>query len=405
MKNKISYLAVATLLTYSSIHTVAQNLVRQQELKNELLRNQRQLITKVDDANQASKKKYVYHLENTTYYELGSDGQWYEAGGLTNYQYDSKHNLIHEEEPGRASRDYAYDSHNNLLTRLDKFWDGTSWQDGNRWTYTYNPSKDVLLRSVMEYKNNGVWAYMEKDEFSYNESGKLLEDVFYLAHNNVFQANSKRVNVYNSANQVESVTYYGFDYSINDWSQSGRSLFYYNANGNNDVEIMQNWTGSNWVDSEKAEKVYNSDNLLVSQTNYYKQDSNWIQNVISGNQYDENGNLVDAYFRFVTIDLGFRATYSYVKVKQRPADEVAVTGINNIEGKSALTVFPNPSAGVFKIDLKAKQVINVEIYDATGAKILEQHSAEVNLENIAKGIYFVKVYDGEQMYERKILIE
>jgi YD repeat-containing protein len=405
MKNKISYLTVATLLTYSSINAVAQNLVRQQELKNELLRKQHQLVTQIDNSNQASKKKYVYELENTTYYQLGEDGQWYEDGGLTNYQYDSKHNLIHEEEPGRASRDYTYDSHNNLLTRLDKSWDGTSWQDASRWTYTYNPSKKLLLRSVLEYKYNGVWAYMEKDEFSYNASDKLLEDVFYLAHNNVFQANSKRVNVYNSANQMESTTSYGFDYSINDWSQSSRSLFYYNASGNNDVEIMQNWTGVNWVDSEKAEKVYNADNLPVSQTYYYKQDSNWIQNIISESQYDENGNLVDAYFRFVTINLGFKATYSYVKVKQRLANEDAVTGINNLEDKSALTIFPNPSAGAFKIDLKTKQVMNVEVYNATGAKVLEQRSTEVNLENIAKGIYFVKVYDGEQMYERKILIE
>ena len=55
MKNKISYLAAATLLTYSSLNAVAQNLVRQQELKNQLLDKQHQ-ITSSDNSNQASKK-------------------------------------------------------------------------------------------------------------------------------------------------------------------------------------------------------------------------------------------------------------------------------------------------------------------------------------------------------------
>ena len=389
-------------MTYSSLNAVAQNLVRQQELKNQLLDKQHQ-ITSSDNSNQASKKKYVYHLENTSFYELRNDGQWHEAGGITNYQYDAKHNLIHEEEPGRLSHDYTYDSHNNLLMRLDKSWDGTSFQESFRWTYTYNHSKKLLLRRVGENKTSCGWVNFEKDEYSYDTNGNLLEDVFYLAHDNVFYINSKRANVYNSAGKVESNTYYV--YTNDDWSQSARSVFYYNAIGNNNLEIMQNWTGSNWEDSEKSEKVYNTANQVVSDTRYYKQGSNWIQNILSENQYDENGNLVLASFRFVSINLGFKSVYSYIKVKKRDSNEDAITGVNNLDDQAALTIFPNPSAGAFKINLTNQQVINVEIYDATGAKILEQRSSEINLENMAKGIYFVKVYDGEEMYERKIVVE
>lgn len=209
--------------------------------------------------------------------------------------------------------------------------------------------------------------------------------------------------MYNSAGKVESNTYYV--YTNDDWSQSARSVFYYNAIGNNNLEIMQNWTGSNWEDSEKSEKVYNTANQVVSDTRYYKQGSNWIQNILSENQYDENGNLVLASFRFVSINLGFKSVYSYIKVKKRDSNEDAITGVNNLDDQAALTIFPNPSAGAFKINLTNQQVINVEIYDATGAKILEQRSSEINLENMAKGIYFVKVYDGEEMYERKIVVE
>ena len=245
MKNKISYLAAATLLMYSGIHAVAQNSEKQQEVKNDFLRKQHQLATTIDNLNLAAKKKFVYHLENTANYELRSDGQWYEAGSTTNYQYDSKHNLIHEEDLGRATRDYTYDNRNNLLTRVDKTWDGTSWQESFRWTYTYNRKRNLLLRSVMEQKTSYGWINFEKDEFSYDANGRLIDDVFYLVQNNAFYINSKRTKAYNSANQVESDTYYV--YSNGGWAESSRSVFYYNASGNNDLEMMQYYTSSgNW---------------------------------------------------------------------------------------------------------------------------------------------------------------
>lgn len=53
---------------------------------------------------------------------------------------------------------------------------------------------------------------------------------------------------------------------------------------------------------------------------------------------------------------------------------------------------------------------NVEILNILGEKvftenILNEPKKQINLKNISSGIYFVKVFDGEKYYCKKIIIE
>ncbi|MCX6291542.1 MAG: T9SS type A sorting domain-containing protein [Bacteroidetes bacterium] len=86
-------------------------------------------------------------------------------------------------------------------------------------------------------------------------------------------------------------------------------------------------------------------------------------------------------------------------------------GVNEIETSSFIHVFPNPSAGKFIITFT--EMIHtgvVEIYNVFGEKIYNElfHSSskkEITLKNMAAGIYFVKVMDGEKQYTKKLVIE
>ncbi len=88
------------------------------------------------------------------------------------------------------------------------------------------------------------------------------------------------------------------------------------------------------------------------------------------------------------------------------------TGIvNNTAGNNAITIFPNPSNGNFTITFP--DITNngsIEIYSALGERIFSEpvsltSKKEINLKNISRGIYFVKVYDGEKYYCKKIIVE
>ncbi len=81
--------------------------------------------------------------------------------------------------------------------------------------------------------------------------------------------------------------------------------------------------------------------------------------------------------------------------------------------KSGISVYPNPNCGKFKIEINNKitNKINIEICNLLGEKIfasdnfIQQTSNKINLSDSPKGLYFVKVYDGEKKYIEKIVIQ
>lgn len=90
----------------------------------------------------------------------------------------------------------------------------------------------------------------------------------------------------------------------------------------------------------------------------------------------------------------------------------ANTGVNHLYMDNAFRVYPNPSKGKFMIEFTNKQsATNVEVYNLVGEKIqtgigMQQQTAkEIDLSNAPKGIYFVKMSDGEKMYTNKIVVE
>ncbi|HWY11453.1 MAG TPA: T9SS type A sorting domain-containing protein [Bacteroidia bacterium] len=83
------------------------------------------------------------------------------------------------------------------------------------------------------------------------------------------------------------------------------------------------------------------------------------------------------------------------------------TGITSI-----LDVFPNPSNGKFKLVVQGLQLsdpINMEIYNLQGKKIYQSLitnlKSEIDLQNQAVGIYFIKLQAEEAVLTKKIIIQ
>jgi hypothetical protein len=86
-------------------------------------------------------------------------------------------------------------------------------------------------------------------------------------------------------------------------------------------------------------------------------------------------------------------------------------GIEEQTANSTFQIYPNPSAGRFIISFE--EVIikgEVEMLNFLGERIFKenifhQSKKEINLKNISSGIYFVKVFDGDKGYCKKIIVE
>jgi hypothetical protein len=96
-------------------------------------------------------------------------------------------------------------------------------------------------------------------------------------------------------------------------------------------------------------------------------------------------------------------------------DDVSITlatGVNQVLsfGKD-MEVFPNPTNGIFT--LREQKISNepqtVEIYNVLGEKVYtnsnfnKQLSNQIDISAFPKGVYFIKLYDGENVYLDKLL--
>ena len=74
-----------------------------------------------------------------------------------------------------------------------------------------------------------------------------------------------------------------------------------------------------------------------------------------------------------------------------------------------INVFPNPSAGVFSVDLPKGKTYELEVTDLTGKVLKKQTTAGgtslLNLEGTAKGIYLLKVSGENGSAVRKLILE
>jgi hypothetical protein len=83
-------------------------------------------------------------------------------------------------------------------------------------------------------------------------------------------------------------------------------------------------------------------------------------------------------------------------------------GINEMNARNSMTVYPNPSSGIFNIETPSGS--KLEIYNVMGELIYKSITAEekttIDLSTQAKGMYFIKMADKNQLeINKKIIVQ
>ena len=87
------------------------------------------------------------------------------------------------------------------------------------------------------------------------------------------------------------------------------------------------------------------------------------------------------------------------------------TGLNTMSKSTTglFTVYPNPSNGIFKVELQNEQKATMEVFDLTGkmiktVQITNNDKYSLDLSGYAKGMYLIKM-NGVQQQLQRILVE
>jgi hypothetical protein len=112
-------------------------------------------------------------------------------------------------------------------------------------------------------------------------------------------------------------------------------------------------------------------------------------------------------------------TYSYTDnngCSNSATDNMVVdlcVGVEEVAGNISVNIYPNPSTGIFYLDLASvnNRIVNVRVYSANGALVTENNFVadtavrELNLSNYAQGVYVVKVTSDNLTSTKRIIIE
>jgi len=107
---------------------------------------------------------------------------------------------------------------------------------------------------------------------------------------------------------------------------------------------------------------------------------------IQDNACELNAGCVYSYYIYVTLD-----------------SSLVFMNASEPSGDSHLSIFPNPSTGIFEIK-SGEKISEINVFDSFGKYILKSRTARINLSGQREGIYFAEVlmHDGKMQYHKII---
>lgn len=114
--------------------------------------------------------------------------------------------------------------------------------------------------------------------------------------------------------------------------------------------------------------------------------------------FPSNGDGFDIHVTAVYNTSGTESNYTQTVLSQNN-----LLNNNNFEKQKTL-FYPNPTEGV--INIQCENLVKVFIYDNLGKKIKEfEPKSQIDLSDISKGIYIIKLISDNDIYMNKVVIE
>ncbi|MBT5615662.1 MAG: T9SS type A sorting domain-containing protein, partial [Flavobacteriales bacterium] len=89
-------------------------------------------------------------------------------------------------------------------------------------------------------------------------------------------------------------------------------------------------------------------------------------------------------------------------------DPSTISGFADVK-QSIFTVYPNPSNGVFTIELDATEKHDITVNNALGQTVISTTNRGMNttidLSNFGKGVYTVELKNNSSTYVEKVIVE
>lgn len=345
--------------------------------------------------------------------------------------------------------EHQYDGNGNLTESISYSWNGSSWDESNKEAYSYDANNNRTNNTSSSWNSStSLWDDEYKIDYTYNGSDQLTEFVAQDWDGSQWLNSSRIANVTYVDDEITGYSEYSWSGS---WEETARGVINYNGL-NLDYILYEDWDGSQWVSNERETYTINGSTGKIEQQliegwngsswdlgakyeyvldgsfnrtsyldSYYG--TAWDLNYSYINTFDSADLMSTIYHPFddIVYDLGLedfpytdrilyniesnsngdisnRTTFSYSD------DPLSVKDFNQIK----LKVYPNPTSDYLHINIDNFDVnTSLELFNLMGKQVKASHlysnRAIVDISNLAKGVYFLKIHSNGKVATKKII--
>lgn len=148
---------------------------------------------------------------------------------------------------------FEFDGQGRIITEYtDASNDSLNWSPDDKFTRSFHPNDTSNGLQFIEYMSQNLPFMLLNDGFDF--PGMITEEMEYDWENSAWQASNKNVSEFNAQNQRTISTYYYWN--MNQWQNSDRKLYSYDPSGNLSSEIEQEYSGTEFVDMDKVDYIW-----------------------------------------------------------------------------------------------------------------------------------------------------
>ena len=339
---------------------------------------------------------------------------------------------------------FIYDDINNLTEETTLNWSGATsqWVKSEVDTYTYNEGNKVVVELYQEF-NGATLEMKDRTTNTYNSEGEITQflDQVYLNSNWVndqkvaleydngiivsgissewdgvgwiIGEDSSKVAInYNDNGTVSSTV---IDIWEEGWVTAVRLVNSYDAQNRVILSSSESFDGATWLVEEKEEYSYDANGNALTIKRFYNDNGTFTLESEEINTFDtsqlmadfahpfKDKNGIDYLFEvngivnkiLTTTSVDSRTTYNY-------GESTASIPSFNL---AAIKVYPTPATDVVNVSIKNGTIHKIDVFNLLGKKVLTSTESKINIENLAKGVYLLKIQSEDAGFVTKRMIK